>query len=103
MFSFIPYILKYRYLTAATVVIGIVEGVLIARFVLRLFAARPDNPVVQAVYGVTQPLIEPLQALDAGQPQYGASFEFATLTLLLALPLITALMWRLTQKNPSDS
>ena len=34
----------------------------------------------QAVYGVTQPLIEPLQALDAGQPQYGASLEFATLT-----------------------
>lgn len=86
--------MKYRYLTAATVVIGVMEGVLIARFVLRLFAARPDNPVVQAVYGVTQPLVAPLRALDAGQPQYGASLEFATLVLLLALPLITVLMWR---------
>lgn len=86
--------MKYRYLTAATVVIGVMEGVLIARFVLRLFAARPDNPVVQAVYGVTQPLVAPLRALDAGQPQYGASLEFATLMLLLALPLITVLMWR---------
>ena len=103
MFSFMPRRLKYRYLAAATVVIGVVEGVLIARFVLRLFAARPDNPVVQAVYGITQPLIAPLRVLDAGQPQYGASLEFATLTLLLVLPLITALMWRLTQKNPSDS
>lgn len=74
--------------------IGVMEGVLIARFVLRLFAARPDNPVVQAVYGVTQPLVAPLRALDAGQPQYGASLEFATLVLLLALPLITVLMWR---------
>lgn len=86
--------MKYRYLTAATVVIGVMEGVLIARFVLRLFAARPDNPVVQAVYGVTQPLVAPLRSLDAGQPQYGASLEFATLVLLLALPLITVLMWR---------
>mgnify|MGYP005836454663 CR=1 FL=1 len=86
--------MKYRHLTAATVVIGVMEGVLIARFVLRLFAARPDNPVVQAVYGVTQPLVAPLRALDAGQPQYGASLEFATLMLLLALPLITVLMWR---------
>jgi YggT family protein len=99
MFSFMPQILKYRYLTAATVVIGVVEGILIARFVLRLFAARPDNPVVQVVYGITQPLIAPLHALDAGQPQYGASLEFATLAMLIALPLITALMWKLTQKN----
>jgi uncharacterized protein YggT (Ycf19 family) len=95
--------LKYRFLMAATIVLGIVEGALIARFVLRLFAARPDNPVVQALYAVTQPVIAPLHALDAAQPQYGASLEFATLTLLLVLPLITALMWRLIQKNLSDS
>ncbi|MCS6938457.1 MAG: YggT family protein [Roseiflexaceae bacterium] len=81
-------------MAAVTIVLGIVEGALIARFVLRLFAARPDNPAVQALYAVTQPIIAPLQALDAGQPQYGASLEFATLTLLVALPLIAALMWR---------
>lgn len=86
--------LKQRVLAAVTIVLGIVEGALIARFVLRLFAARPDNPAVQALYAVTQPIIAPLQALDAGQPQYGASLEFATLTLLVALPLIAALMWR---------
>lgn len=95
--------MKYRYLTAATVVIGVIEGVLIARFVLRLFAARPDNPVVQAVYGVTQPLVAPLRALDAGQPQYGASLEFATLVLLLALPLITVLMWRWSRGLPAGA
>lgn len=86
--------LKQRVLAAVTIVLGIVEGALIAQFVLRLFAARPDNPAVQALYAVTQPIIAPLQALDAGQPQYGASLEFATLTLLVALPLIAALMWR---------
>ncbi|MGQ9549562.1 MAG: YggT family protein [Roseiflexus sp.] len=95
--------LKYRYLIVATVVPGIVEGVLIARLVLRLFDARPDNPVVQVVYGVTQPLIAPLHTLDARQPQYGASLEFSTLTLLLALPFIIALMWSQAQRRPSGS
>ncbi len=87
---------NHHILTATTIVLGLTEGVLIARFVLRLFAARPDNPVVQTLYAITQPVIAPLQALDAGQPQYGASLEYATLVLLFVLPLITALMWRWT-------
>ncbi|PMP83802.1 MAG: YggT family protein [Roseiflexus castenholzii] len=96
MFSLLHFMLKYRLLMAATIIAGMTEGALIARFVLRLFAARPDNPVVQMLYTVTQPIIAPLQALDAGQPQYGASLEFATLTLLCALPLITAMLWKWT-------
>lgn len=94
---------KYRVLMAATIVLGAVEGALIARFVLRLFAARPDNPAVQALYAVTQPIIAPLHALDAGQPQYGASLEFATLTLLVVLPLIVALMWKLSENHQPGS
>lgn len=94
MVSSLDSLQKQRFLAATTIVLGIVEGVLIARFVLRLFAARPDNPTVQALYLITQPVIAPLHALDAGQPQYGASLEYATLTLLLVLPLITTLIWR---------
>lgn len=94
---------NHRILAATTIVLGIAEGALIARFVLRLFAARPDNPAVQALYTVTQPVIAPLQALDAGQPQYGASLEYATLALLLVLPLITALMWRWIEHHPQDA
>ncbi len=86
-----------RILVATTIVLGVVEGMLTARFVLRLFAARPDNPAVQMVYTVTQPIIAPLQALDAGQPQYGASLEYATLALLFVLPLVTSLLWRVIE------
>ncbi|MCS7291227.1 MAG: YggT family protein [Roseiflexus sp.] len=88
---------------AATIALGGAEGALVARFVLRLFAARPDNPVVQVVYAVTQPIIAPLRALDAGQPQYGATLEFATLVLLLVLPLITALMWKCVGNRSPDA
>lgn len=85
-----------RVIRGITILIGVVEGLLIARLMLRLFAARPDNAVIQALYGVTQPLIAPLGALDSAQPRYGASLEFATLTLIVALPLLTMLFWRLT-------
>lgn len=78
-----------------TILIGLLEGLLIARFVLRLFAARPDNVVVQAVYFVTQPFIAPLSWLDAMQPRYGAALEFATFATLLLVPLLFALVWRL--------
>lgn len=86
--------LNDRTFMATTILLGVIEGILMARFILRLFAARPDNPAVQLVYAITQPVITPLRSLDAGQPQYGASLEFATLVMLLVIPLITALMWR---------
>jgi uncharacterized protein YggT (Ycf19 family) len=67
---------------------GVVEALLLARFLLRLFAARPDNPVVQAVFGITEPLVAPLALLDAGQPQFGAVLEFSTLVLVVVLPAL---------------
>lgn len=84
---------------ALTVVVGIVEGLLLARLVLRLFAARPDNPAVEVLYAVTWPFVAPLRALDAAQPQYGASLEFATLAVLLLLPLLTALAWNVAGRR----
>jgi len=82
-----------------TIVAGMVEGLLIARLVLRLFAARPNNPAVQVLYAVTWPVVAPFRALDAAQPRYGASLEFATLTVLVILPLLTALAWNVAGRR----
>jgi uncharacterized protein YggT (Ycf19 family) len=103
MFSFTHSMRSHRILAATTIALGIAEGALIARLVLRLFAARPDNPAVQALYTLTHPVIAPLQALDAGQPQYGASLEYATLALLLVLPLLTAFVWRWTGNRSPEA
>ena len=77
-------------------ILGGATALLLARGVLRLFAARPDNPVVAALFAVTTPPTA-LAALDAGQPRYGAVLEFSTLALivlLLGVGLLLRRVWR---------
>lgn len=73
--------------------VGLLETLLLARLLARLFAARPDNPAMQVLYLLTAPLVQPLRGLDAGQPLYGAVLEVSTLALLVALPLVGLLLW----------
>lgn len=68
--------------------IGAAAALLLARLLLRLFAARPDHLFVQALLGASNPLIAPLGFLDAGQPRFGAVLEFSTLALFLLLILV---------------
>jgi hypothetical protein len=79
---------------ALVYLIGVVEGLLAARLVLRLFAARPDNLVVWGVLAATEPLRVPLAMLDAAQPRFGATLEFSTLALVVALPALAVVVWR---------
>lgn len=74
---------------------GALVALLVARLVVRLLAARPTNPTFQMLDLLTAPLIWPVRALDAEQPRFGAVFELSTLALLLILPLIGYLAWRL--------
>ncbi|MCU0493161.1 MAG: YggT family protein [Chloroflexaceae bacterium] len=74
--------------------VGLVESLLITRFVLRLFAARPGNPFVEAVYALTTPLVAPLAVLDIGQPRFGAVLELSTLTLAICVPVVAYVVWR---------
>jgi hypothetical protein len=64
--------------------LGASAALLLARLVLRLLAARPDNPVFQLFFAVTSPPA-PLALLDQGQPRFGAVLELSTLALLLAV------------------
>jgi hypothetical protein len=75
--------------------LGAVAALLLARLVLKLFAARPDNPVVAALFMITTPP-SLLAALDAGQPRFGAVLEFSTLALIalvLAIGFLLRRMW----------
>ena len=72
--------------------LGGIMALLLARVLLKLFAARPDNIIVAALFAITRPL--PLLAtLDAGQPRFGAVLEFSTLALIVLL-LAAALLLR---------
>jgi uncharacterized protein YggT (Ycf19 family) len=78
-------------------VLGGISALLLARLVLRLVAARPDNPIFAALFAITTPP-RALAALDAGQPQFGAVLEFSTLALIIAL-LLAMLLLRMTYKR----
>ena len=83
--------MNIRHIIAAA--IGGIEALLLARLALRLLAARPDNPVVQALFAITA-LPEMLTFLDRGQPRFGATLEFSTLALILLLAVLGLVLAR---------
>ena len=79
-------------------ILGGITALLLARLVLKLFAARPDNPVFAAVFAITTPP-HALALLDAGQPRFGAVLEFSTLALIAILLIAGLLLRRLWQNG----
>jgi len=90
------YALRVRHIIAY--VLGGLIALLLARLVLRLVAARPDNPIVGAVLAITTPP-HLLAALDAGQPHFGAVLEFSTLALIALLLIAGLLLRRIWQRQ----
>jgi len=41
----------------------VLEVLLLVRFILKFAAANPDQPLVRALYGVTEPLVRPFQGI----------------------------------------
>lgn len=78
---------------------GTLEALLLMRLVARLLAARPDNPFVQWLLTLTDPLRQPLQFLDANQPRFGATFEWSTLALSLIILVVSYALWHATRKG----
>jgi hypothetical protein len=74
--------------------LGASEALLLARLVLRLLAARPDNPIFANLFAITGPL-PALAFLDAGQPRFGATLEVSTLALLLLLLCLVLILRRI--------
>jgi hypothetical protein len=79
-------------------VLGGLTALLLARLLLRLFAARPDNPIFAALFTITMPP-RALAALDAGQPRFGAVLEFSTLALIVLLLVAGLLLRRFWQSR----
>ena len=77
--------------------LGALDALLLARLVLRLLAARPDNPVIAVLYAITAPR-GPLAALDAGQPRFGATLELSTLALFLLILVAGLVVARATRE-----
>jgi uncharacterized membrane protein len=82
---------------------GLLESLLLLRLVALLFAARPDNPWIVLIISLTAPFTAPFRILDqwAGQPQFGARLELATLAAMVIV-LIVAVIWQIRYMRKTD-
>jgi len=72
------------------VLFGIVEALVLIRFVLKLLAANPDAGFSSFIYNVTAPLVAPFQGVFATPASNGSVLELAS---LLAIVVYALLSW----------
>ena len=84
-------------------ILGVMEGLITIRFLLRLFAANPNAGFAQFIYGVTGPMMAPFYGLFA-TPQFESSvLEVISIVAMLVYALIAWLviriMWLIFDKS----
>jgi YGGT family protein len=84
-----------RLVQAVYLMFGLVEALLVVRFLLRALAANADAGFAQAVYAITSVLVAPFSGLF-GTPQIatGAALELST---LIALIVYAGIGWLLAR------
>ena len=85
----------YRVRQIIYLVLGLVEGLLLIRFVLRLLGANPAAGFAQFIYGVTAPLMAPFFGLF-GSPRFeGSVLEISTIVAMIVYALLAWLIWKI--------
>ena len=84
--------------TAARIVtfaFGILQALLILRIVLLMLVANPGNDLVGAIFGITQPFVEPflgMFSLNRVTADQGSVLDIAAIVALIAWTLVEALI-----------
>lgn len=80
----------------ANFVFGLIDLLLIFRFILKLLAANPQAEFVAWVYNTTQPLLNPfLAAFPTPQVKGGFTLEFTTLFAIFVYTFVGYLVQEL--------
>ncbi len=83
-----------RTIQAIYLVFGVVEGLLVIRFLLRLFGANQQAEFARFIYGITGGLVAPFVGLF-GTPQYdGSVLELHTIVAMVIYALVAWLLAR---------
>lgn len=77
-----------------TLALGVTEGLLVIRFLLKLLGANPDAAFAAFTYGVTAPLVAPFQGLFLTSASGGYVLEPGTIVALAIYPLVAWLVVR---------
>jgi uncharacterized protein YggT (Ycf19 family) len=77
--------------SVVTLFFTVLEVVLLLRFVFKLAGANANQPLVSALYGITEPLVRPFQGIFP-EPQGPPVLDIAALLAIVFLFLIGALV-----------
>ncbi len=86
-----------------TLIFTVLEIVLLFRFLLKLFGAKADQPLVAALYGITNPLVRPFEgifAIPTDSPVDVAAL-MAIVFMFLVAALIVAIVRAIAGRNAS--
>lgn len=73
----------------ANFIVGLIEVLLVFRFLLKFLSANPQSTIVSWVYDTTQPLLQPfLFAFPTPSIQGGFTLEFTTLFAMFAYAFV---------------
>ena len=85
--------------SVVTLFFTVLEVVLLLRFLLKLMGANAQQPLVSALYGITEPLVRPFQGIfpePSGPPVLDIAALLAIVFLFLVGALIVALVRAIT-------
>ena len=92
-----------------TFAFGILQVLLILRIVLLLLVANPGNDLVQAIFNITQPFVEPfigMFSLNRVEADQGSILDVAAIVALIGWTLVEALILaalRIFSRQPAEA
>jgi uncharacterized protein YggT (Ycf19 family) len=85
--------------SVVTLIFTVLEVLLLARFIFKIAGANAQQPLIAALYGVTEPLVRPFQGIfpePSGPPVLDIAALLAIVFLFLIGALIVALVRAIT-------
>jgi YGGT family len=93
----------YRGTQIVWYVLGVLEAILLFRFLLRLFGANPAAGFTDIIYTLSYPFVLPFQAVFSATRVSGSVFEWTTLLAMLVYWLLAIGILRLLVMSKSVS
>ncbi|MFL5675449.1 MAG: YggT family protein [Chloroflexota bacterium] len=92
-----------------TFAFGVLQALLILRIILLLLVANPNNGIVDTIFNITQPFVEPfigMFSLNRVQADQGSVLDIAAIVALIGWTLIEALILaalRIFSRRPAEA
>jgi YggT family protein len=76
-------------------IFGLIEGLILIRFVLKALGANPSASFAEFIYGITAPLVAPFYGLFGNPSAQGSVLELHSIVALIVYALLAWLIARL--------